>query len=317
MSNAYISQNEKLKNSFKNIISMKREIGTTKTQVANKLSELKKLHTEMIKDNNKQIFLFCLDSFYYQYKIFAMEFDHIKKLRAILNNRMYCDYYKLHNIIIKFCKDYITDDSLNIHTFPVYKDLEPFQEYRIEDIILLHESILNLINTLYVETKTKEDAILHYNDNHKVGFSISNFLNTLTHENRILQEQISLFVNYISFFHISQQKQLKKLHHRVSDFYSEVDDNINMNYTFSIDDIGDEQTMDMLVETTEDDNEEDNADSNLKGTDTILNTPEISAQLSVVPTIIDTTVNDDNNMVQRDTAEIPKFNLSSLSTPTK
>ena len=65
MSNAYISQNEKLKNSFKNIISMKREIGTTKTKVTNKLAELKKLHTEMIKDNNKQIFLFCLDSFYY------------------------------------------------------------------------------------------------------------------------------------------------------------------------------------------------------------------------------------------------------------
>jgi len=246
MSNAYIFQNEKLKNSFKNIISIKKEIGHTKNNVNNKLNQLKQLHSELIKDNNKHIFLFCLDSFYYQYKIFAMEFEHIKKLRAILNNRMYCDYYKLHNIIIKFCKEHIPEETINIQTFPVYKDLEPFQEYRIEDIVLLHESILHLINTLYTETQSKCDTILHYNDNHKVGFSISNFLNTLTHENRLLQEQITLFINYISFFHISQQKQLKKLHIRIGDFYSEVDENINMNCTYSIDDISNDDSFDLI-----------------------------------------------------------------------
>jgi hypothetical protein len=243
--NNYIFHNEKLKNNFKNIISIKQKIGITKHNVTVKLTELKKLHSDMIKDNNKQIFLFCLDSFFYQYKIFSMEFEHIKKLRSILNNRMYCDYYKLHNIIIKFCKEHIDNDTLNIPTFPVYKDLEPFQEYRIEDIISLHESILNLINTLHIETTKKEDAILHYNETHKVGFSISNFLNTLTHENRVLQEQISLFVNYISFFHISQKKQLKKLHARIDEFYNEVDENININYTYSINDIEEEQETDL------------------------------------------------------------------------
>ena len=248
MSNTYIFQNDKLKNSFKNIISIKKEIGLTKNNVTAKLNELKQLHGELIKDNNKHIFLFCLDSFYYQYKIFAMEFEHIKKVRAILNNRMYCDYYKLHNIIIKFCKEHIPEETLNVQTFPVYKDLEPYQEYRIEDISLLHESILNLINTLYNETQTKTDTILHYNDNHKVGFSISNFLNTLTHENRILQEQITLYINYISFFHISQKKQLKKLHIRIQDFYKEVDENINMNYTFSIDDISNDDSFDLINE---------------------------------------------------------------------
>jgi hypothetical protein len=138
------------------------------------------------------------------------------------------------------------DDALSIRAFPVYKDLEPFQEYCIEDISALHESILNLLNSLYLETVHKENSILHYNDNHKVGFSISNFLNTLTHENRILQDQITLYVNYISFFHISQQKQLKRVHHRIADFYKEVDENINMNYTFSIEDIKDDHTIDTL-----------------------------------------------------------------------
>ena len=309
MANDYIFQNEKLKNSFKNIISIIREIGNMKNSVASKLGELKRLHGEMIRDNNKQIFLFCLDSFYYQYKIFSMEFEHIKKLRALLNNRMYCDYYKLHNMIVKFCKERLHEDSLTIRSFPVYKDLEPFQEYCIEDISALHESILNLLNSLYLETVHKENSILHYNDNHKVGFSISNFLNTLTHENRILQDQITLYVNYISFFHISQQKQLKRLHHRIADFYKEVDENINMNYTFSIEDIKDDHTIDTL-------------DDILDPADEIPAAPAPSAEQSpsqtqeTAPNTLIASPNEVNALVPVAVESLPKFKSLSMMIPT-
>ena len=316
MSNTYIFQNEKLKNSFKNIISIKREIGHTKNNVTNKLNQLKTLHSELIKDNNKHIFLFCLDSFYYQYKIFAMEFEHIKKLRAILNNRMYCDYYKLHNIIIKFCKEHIPEETINVQTFPVYKDLEPFQEYRIEDIVLLHDSILNLINTLYTETQTKEDAILHYNDNHKVGFSISNFLNTLSHENRILQEQITLFINYISFFHISQQKQLKKLHIRIGDFYKEVDENINMNCTFSIDDISNDDSFD-LINNRDDINDASNEVVNDASNEVVNDASnEVVIKTTEIPVIL-VTHNDGNNKSDITNAVVPLPAFKSLSDVTE
>lgn len=309
MSNDYIFQNEKLKNSFKNIISIIREIGNMKNSVASKLGELKRLHGEMIRDNNKQIFLFCLDSFYYQYKIFSMEFEHIKKLRALLNNRMYCDYYKLHNMIVKFCKERLHDDALSIRSFPVYKDLEPFQEYCIEDISALHESILNLLNSLYLETVHKENSILHYNDNHKVGFSISNFLNTLTHENRILQDQITLYVNYISFFHISQQKQLKRVHHRIADFYKEVDENINMNYTFSIEDIKDDHTIDTL-------------DDILDPADEIPAAPAPSAEQSpsqnqeTASNTLIASPNEENALVPVAVETLPKFKSLSMMIPT-
>jgi len=309
MSNDYIFQNEKLKNSFKNIISIIREIGNMKNSVASKLGELKRLHGEMIRDNNKQIFLFCLDSFYYQYKIFSMEFEHIKKLRALLNNRMYCDYYKLHNMIVKFCKERLHDDALSIRSFPVYKDLEPFQEYCIEDIRALHESILNLLNSLYLETVHKENSILHYNDNHKVGFSISNFLNTLTHENRILQDQITLYVNYISFFHISQQKQLKRVHHRIADFYKEVDENINMNYTFSIEDIKDDHTIDTL-------------DDILDPADEIPAAPAPSAEQSpsqnqeTASNTLIASPNEENALVPVAVETLPKFKSLSMMIPT-
>uniref|UniRef100_A0A6C0ASN0 Uncharacterized protein n=1 Tax=viral metagenome TaxID=1070528 RepID=A0A6C0ASN0_9ZZZZ len=237
---------EKLKTHFNNIITLKQEVSKIKVIVASKLADLKKVYNDLTKTNCKKTLLFCLDSFYFQYKTFTLEMEHIDRFRALMNNRMYCDYYKLYNIILDFIKDNKSDLEINeeiMKTYPVYKDLEPFQEYKVEDIKDVHANILVLINQLYVKTTAKDNDIDHYNENHRVGFSISNFLNTLSYENRLLREQITLYINYLSFFHISQRKQLNRLHTRMQEFYKEVDDNININRTFSINDITDEDRL--------------------------------------------------------------------------
>ena len=270
MSHIYAFQIEKLKINFDNIITLKREIAKIKHLVIEKLAHLKEVYNNLIKSNNKKIFMFCLDSFYFQYKTFAMEMENIDRFRVLTNNRMYCDYYKLFNIILNYIKENhaelskliknsssnedVTMDinDLELKTFPVYKDLEPFYEYKIEDIKDIHSNILHLINKLYTQYTVNDDQIGHYNENQKVGFSISNFLNTLNHENNLLKEQVSLFVNYISFFHISQKKQINRLYLRMQDFYKEIENNININHTFSIEDIGDEQRIERFFFVGED-----------------------------------------------------------------
>jgi hypothetical protein len=246
MAHTYAFQIDKLKNNFDNIITLKREISKVKKVVLDKLTQLKSVYNELVKSNSKKLFLFCLDSFYFQYKTFAMEMEHIDRFRALMNNRMYCDYYKLFQIIISHIKENRPDldtTELEIKSFPVYKDLEPFQEYKVEDIKEIHSNILLIVNKMYALSISKEDNIEHYNERNHVGFSISNFLNTLGYENRILQEQINLYINYLSFFHISQKKQLNRLYNRMQDFYREVDENININKTFSIHDIADEDRL--------------------------------------------------------------------------
>jgi hypothetical protein len=270
-------QIERLRKDFENIITLKREIAKIKTVVTDKLSQLKTVYNELIKINTKKIFMFCLDSFYFQYKIFAMEMENIDNFRILMNNRMYCDFYKLYNIIIQRIKTHneemkktqtdnvnsLNIDDLELKTYPAYKDLEPFHEYKLEDIKDIHNNIMVLINRLFDQCALKDDDIDHYNENHRVGFSISNFLNTLEYENRLLREQIVLYMNYMSFFHISQRKQLNRLYTRMNDFYKEVDDNININRTFSIDDIveqdrlhrfyiiGEDVEIETLLEDTE------------------------------------------------------------------
>jgi hypothetical protein len=237
---------EKLKTDFDNIITLKKEISKVKSIVIDKLGQLKQQYNELIKSNGKKLFLFCLDSFYFQYKTFAIEMEHIDRFRSLVNNRMYCDYYKLYNIIISYIKDNRSDldiGELEIKSYPVYKDLEPFHEYKLEDIRDIHSNILLLLNKLYLQSNGKNDVIDHYNETHKIGFSISNFLNTLGYENRLLLEQINLYINYVSFFHISQKRQLNRLFIRMQDFYREIDENININRTFSIEDIGEQDKL--------------------------------------------------------------------------
>jgi hypothetical protein len=245
---------EKLKNNFDNIISLKTEIARTKVQVSEKLQHLKDIYGELLKSNSKKIFLFCLDSFYFQYKTFTIEMDNIDRFRVLMNNRMYCDYYKLYNIVVNTIKENseITLAENEVKSFPVYKDLEPFQEYKIEDIKDIHENILMLINKLHAFSSSKKYNIDHYNEKHRIGFSISNFINTLEYENRLTNEQIALYINYLSFFHISQKKQVQRLFSRINDFHKEINDNINVNQTFSIDDIQEEHKLNRFFVTTQD-----------------------------------------------------------------
>ena len=81
----------------------------------------------MSKSNTKQIFLF-VDSFYFQYKLFAMEYENLNKFNSLIKNRTYCDYYKLYKLITKYINENKEelDIDLNQSLVPVYKDLEPF-----------------------------------------------------------------------------------------------------------------------------------------------------------------------------------------------
>ena len=59
----------------------------------------------------------------------------------------------------------------------------------------------------------------------------------------ILKQQITLYVNYISFFHVSQKKQFTRLLTKLQEFDVEVEENINVNFMSSIDDIDDAEPM--------------------------------------------------------------------------
>ena len=258
MSEEHVLYINKLKKSFISIIELKHNAIRTIQEIGEKLLQLKNKYNELVKTNTKKIFLFCFDSFFSQYKTFIMELEHFDKSKALLNNRTYCDFYKLYNIILAYCKDNRNDFNISNELliksadFTAYKDLEPLYEYDINEIISIHENIILLIDALHNNYLVKEETKNDYSLNHKIGFTISNFINTLDHENVLLKQQISLFLNFLSFFQISQKKQLDRLLIKLNEFFNEVVDNLDNNKTFSVDDLSNDSDSDSSSSTEPD-----------------------------------------------------------------
>jgi len=231
---------EKLKSTFNNILLLRNDVTKTKNTVNSKIVQLKTVFGDLSKSTTKKTLLFSLDSFFFQYKLFSVEMESIDRFRILLNNRMYCDYYKLYLLIINYIKEHadeLLEESIEFRAFPVYKELEPFQEYNLEDIKNIHSDIMKYIHYLYRCYEVNREMILNYNKKTRIGFSISNLLNTLEHDNTKLKQQMMLYINYLSFFHISQTKHLKKLLNRLKDFDEEIEENVTGNHIYSVDDI--------------------------------------------------------------------------------
>jgi hypothetical protein len=233
MSSLYLFDIEKLKSEFQGILQTYHEIIKKRKTLAVKLAELKTTYQDLVKHNTKKIFLFCLDSFYFQYKTLILEMDHLSRSVASINNRMYGDYYKLYHIILVQLSE-SNHDLRTIETdhnkYTPYKDLEPFHEYKMSDIISIHADILKLMNYLYTHFIKKSQTIVDYSNTARGGISITSFLHTLEYENTLVREQIGLYTSYIGFFHASQKKYLSKLFSKVQEFYTEIEDDILANH---------------------------------------------------------------------------------------
>jgi hypothetical protein len=156
--------------------------------------------------------------------------EHYKRVLALINNRMYGDYYKLFVIICAQCKEANLTISPPDSNIIVYKDLDPLFDYKINDITLLFDSIVGILEELQVMHNNNNETILSHNLNNSVGFSIAGFLSTLKYENIILNEQIALYLNYMAFYQSSQKGYLNKALLDVVRFSNEIDDKILVNY---------------------------------------------------------------------------------------
>ena len=229
MSSVHLFNIETMKSKFQDIIQIQYEILNKRSVLTAKLGELKILYSELVKKHTKKIFLFCLDSFYFQYKTLVVEMDSLNRHISMMNNRVYGDYYKLYHIIItQTAAANINVDAITsqFQKYTPYRDLEPFHEYKMEDTIQLHSDILRMINHLYAHHLSKERDILTYSEKVSSGISVGNFMQTLCYENTLFREQILLYVNYISFFHNTHITRSTKLLQRINSFYNEIEEDI-------------------------------------------------------------------------------------------
>ena len=227
-----------LKNNFNNISVIRNNVKEIFEFLQIRINKLKFFYSEFIKNNKTELFIFGLDSFHFQSRLIDIEYEGMYKIFRSINNRMYCEYFKLYKIIVSYIKDTINDKKLaefiKVNNFPLYKDLEPEKEYKFEVIIEIHEHILILITSIIGNLTSKENEYKTYVDKNQIGLNIDNFVNTYSFEVIMMREKLKLFLTYIEFFHKLHTKYLQRFSNKIQLMNTHINDDIKFDETVKI-----------------------------------------------------------------------------------
>ena len=195
-----------------------------------KIKVLKDYYLSMGDYMTNSSYVFGLDSFRYQTRMIDLEYDDIQRIYNAYMNRMYGEYFKLYKIIDATI-DKINNKKLNAileanKDFPVYRDLEPFKKYDHKIITSFHETILILINSIIGYSSEKEVQLKNEHHKQEMGLNIDNFIFCFGFNNKVLEDKIALFINYLNFFHIIHLKYMKRFNSKVNLFISQINHDI-------------------------------------------------------------------------------------------
>ena len=230
MENINIQLVTNLKNKFGEILKFRSGIHIKLENLDFKITKLKEIYHKFVNESNSDV-SFGLDSLYFQSKLITIELTNMKSYYKLINNRMYCAYYKLYKLIVDYISKNFTEkkvvDLININNYPVYKDLEPYKDYDFNITTKIHNNIIDIINTLIdtVGIKIEEINTLEITKNN--GININNYINSYRHKTILIKEQTFLFVNYMEFINNTHYNYHQRFFARLSLLTSQIENDID------------------------------------------------------------------------------------------
>ena len=227
----------KLKSDFNNIINIRNTVKNIFDILQVRTDRLRQIYSEFIQTNKTELFVFGLDSFHFQSKLIDIEYQDMKRLFLAINNRMYCEYFKLHKIIVEYIAKNVKDsksDLIKINAYPTYRDLEPFKEYKFEVILDIHENILNLLGVLISILNNKENELSIHKTKQNIGLNIDNFITSFNFNISVMREKIIMFITYVEFFHKMHSKYLKRFSNKIQLMYTHITNDIKFDDSVEI-----------------------------------------------------------------------------------
>ena len=205
-----------LKQDFDYIRNMRSDACNIFDNLETKIGILSKIYIGLIKTHEDANYIFGLDSFHFQNKLIELEYENMKNIFASIDNRMYCEYYKLHVMIQKYINDDITEPKVIEKThskkkYPIYKDLETHIVYDFKQTLEIQSGILQTIQELQNYLMDKETELKEDTEQSDMGLNIDNIVNSQLYSNAILREKIDMFIRYMKAFHLHHKKYFSRL----------------------------------------------------------------------------------------------------------
>lgn len=233
--NESINKITRLKKHFDKIKLLNNDITHIFDNLKTKTHKLKDIYKNFLNENRNTLFIFGLDTFKFQNRLIDEELKSLDRYYNLICNRIYCDYYKLYQLVNKYIND---DESLEkmhkiktIQKYEKYDYLNIYKHYDIQRSADIFSDILSLIISLCDHSKSEFNIIKSYNNKKQFGLNINNFIYTHMYKNTILNEQISLYLNYLSFFIELHLKYFVRFISKIKLIYSQVNKDIDFENT--------------------------------------------------------------------------------------
>lgn len=229
-----MSDLQDLRNNFEKLKSIRLNIKKIFDSLETLKQKLKGIYLDYIEQNKKNDYTFGLDALHFQNMLIDLEYDNMDKLYKIIDNKMYCEYYKLFKLICKYVEENtaekkILDVCKTKTQFPIYKDLEQFKVYEFNLINELHHNILQLLDEMIIIYKNKQHELETDQMKSRYGLNLDNYIFTLSYKNETIFQNVKLFTRYLQSYHKYHTLYLTRLDIKLRLMWGQMNEDIKIN----------------------------------------------------------------------------------------
>jgi len=224
-----------LKRDFVKIIDATNRVTSIFEKLEVKIANITAFYVDLINKNKDKMYLFGLDSFRFQIALLDREHDETKIFFKVVNNRIYCEYYKFCKKMCEYISENYTEPNLiniskaiNETDLPAYDSVDPVKEYGLCFVLTIHDNIIELLKCLHSHLLNKEHELKDHSTKRTMGLNIDNFVFTFVYNNSVLRDKIRMFLDYMDFFHKMHLKNLNLIEKKLELMMSEINNDLNL-----------------------------------------------------------------------------------------
>lgn len=212
-----MSKQDGVRASFDSMLALRQDTQSILHNLGAKISKLKETYNELLRAYECASDVFGIDSFYFQSSLLETEHANMSGLFNRIDNRVYCDYYSLHRLIVDYVRDNVRDALVvkkvtQIKPYPPYKSLEPTKTYPLGTVLDIQGSIMSAITELENYLASRETILATASKQSELGMNIDNLVLSQKYSNVLLRERIRMYWANIESFNTHHTKYFTRLH---------------------------------------------------------------------------------------------------------
>ena len=226
-----MNNSNELKITFNNIKYLRESVYNLLNSLKDKVSILNNIYKDLL-TNNLHDTMNGLDSLHFQSKLINYEIENNNNIFRMIDNHIYCNYYKLYKSVLKYLEDNIKitniTSTFSNKEYPVYKDLDLKSHYDFNMSIEIYNTIIQILNILNTEYMSREHKLSLETNIKKSGLNIDNLINSLQYNNNTMKNNIHLYHEYLIIFNDFHSKYLTRFSLRTKLLYGQINNDIHL-----------------------------------------------------------------------------------------